>query len=345
MASGNNSLITNRNNITYGGGDEMSLDSPYSISPGWKVDPDGRQDRKPGPVTTRQMTEDEIKKYGIVKGEDEEMGTKIELDENVLMEICRIYGTGKDGATKAAEVMNLTIKQAENQIYLRKIRRKLDAEKTVNQQEAVEEVREAVEEEKKTSEEPLSEETQQEEIMNAQLPDTLETETHSDLSGVLEVNRKLICEIFKVPESLISEMPEYPAELSSQITAKQLPEESQPEKINNAEASDIMEPETYPNLKNIAADLSKQVDEAIKNLPEPTPEPEIETVNHPVHYTAGSIEVIDYLQDKMPPEMFEGFCVGNSLKYLSRYRYKGGLEDLKKAQWYLNRIIKVKEAS
>ena len=47
----------------------MSLDNPYGINPGWKVDPDGRYDRSPGPVTTRQMTEEEREKYNQVKGQ------------------------------------------------------------------------------------------------------------------------------------------------------------------------------------------------------------------------------------------------------------------------------------
>lgn len=81
--------------------------------------------------------------------------------------------------------------------------------------------------------------------------------------------------------------------------------------------------------------LSQAVDEMMEMVPD--------SINHPAHYTAGSIEVIDYLQEKMTPDMFEGFCVGNALKYLSRYRFKGGIEDLKKAEWYLNRIIEVKE--
>jgi hypothetical protein len=42
--------------------------------------------------------------------------------------------------------------------------------------------------------------------------------------------------------------------------------------------------------------------------------------------------------------MFEGFCVGNALKYLSRYRMKGGTEDLKKAKWYLEKIIGIRES-
>lgn len=68
-----------------------------------------------------------------------------------------------------------------------------------------------------------------------------------------------------------------------------------------------------------------------------------DNVNHPAHYTTGEIEVIDYIQDKLTPEQFEGYCVGNILKYVSRYRYKGGLEDLKKGQWYLNRLIQTAE--
>lgn len=65
----------------------------------------------------------------------------------------------------------------------------------------------------------------------------------------------------------------------------------------------------------------------------------MEKVNHPAHYNRGPIETIDYLESCMSPEGFEGFLQGNILKYMSRYQLKGGLEDLRKAQWYLNRLI------
>lgn len=65
----------------------------------------------------------------------------------------------------------------------------------------------------------------------------------------------------------------------------------------------------------------------------------MDNVNHPAHYTSTKIET----QDKLTPEAFEGFCVGNVLKYLTRYRQKNGVEDLKKARWYLDKIIGVKE--
>ncbi|MCI6736713.1 MAG: DUF3310 domain-containing protein [Intestinibacter sp.] len=62
----------------------------------------------------------------------------------------------------------------------------------------------------------------------------------------------------------------------------------------------------------------------------------MDNVNHPAHYTDGNIEVIDYIEDKQL-----GFHLGNVVKYISRAGKKGDtLEDLKKAQWYLNRYIK-----
>src|SRR5437868_4413183 len=62
-------------------------------------------------------------------------------------------------------------------------------------------------------------------------------------------------------------------------------------------------------------------------------------VSHPDHYTAGGIETIDILKAKLTPEQFEGFLLGNILKYLTRARHKNGVEDLKKARWYLERLI------
>ncbi len=65
-----------------------------------------------------------------------------------------------------------------------------------------------------------------------------------------------------------------------------------------------------------------------------------EAVNHPSHYTSGGIETITYLQAKLSPEEFTGFLKGNVLKYVSRAGSKGdALEDYKKAQWYVNRLV------
>lgn len=65
-------------------------------------------------------------------------------------------------------------------------------------------------------------------------------------------------------------------------------------------------------------------------------------VNSPSHYV-GQIECIDYLRDKLTMEEFTGFCMGNVLKYSSRWRKKDGLQDLKKAKVYLEWAIETAE--
>ena len=64
--------------------------------------------------------------------------------------------------------------------------------------------------------------------------------------------------------------------------------------------------------------------------------PKADMVNHPPHYKTGGIEVIDYIESK---EL--GYHLGNVIKYVSRAGLKDGkvMEDLQKAQWYLNRAI------
>ncbi len=64
-----------------------------------------------------------------------------------------------------------------------------------------------------------------------------------------------------------------------------------------------------------------------------------DAVQSPAHYTVGGIETIDYLCAKLSPEEFAGFCRGNVLKYVSRAPHKAGVEDLRKAAWYLERLI------
>lgn len=55
-------------------------------------------------------------------------------------------------------------------------------------------------------------------------------------------------------------------------------------------------------------------------------------VNHPSHYTQQPHECI-WFTEKL------GFCMGNAFKYVWRYGHKNGVEDLKKARWYLSRVI------
>ena len=66
-----------------------------------------------------------------------------------------------------------------------------------------------------------------------------------------------------------------------------------------------------------------------------------DNVNHPNHYNQGGIECIDAIKAATVGKRgIEAVCVGNTIKYLWRYEEKNGLEDAKKAKWYIERLIK-----
>lgn len=67
--------------------------------------------------------------------------------------------------------------------------------------------------------------------------------------------------------------------------------------------------------------------------------PAEDKVNHPAHYTQGGIECIEALKASMSTDEFRGYLKGCQMKYMWRYRLKNGIEDLKKARWYLDRLI------
>ena len=70
-------------------------------------------------------------------------------------------------------------------------------------------------------------------------------------------------------------------------------------------------------------------------------EPDADMVNHPSHYTQGGIECIDALKAATVSKTgIEAVCTANAIKYLWRYEKKNGIEDVKKARWYIDRLIK-----
>ena len=88
---------------------------------------------------------------------------------------------------------------------------------------------------------------------------------------------------------------------------------------------------------NSPVDWCKIVDKEEK----PKNEPDL--VNHPNHYETGKFECIDVMEEALGRDVVKGFCIGNAFKYLYRAKRKNGLEDLKKAQWYLNRVISMED--
>ena len=70
-----------------------------------------------------------------------------------------------------------------------------------------------------------------------------------------------------------------------------------------------------------------------------------DNVNSPDHYNFAGIECIDAIRAATGEEGFSYYLQGNIMKYLWRYKYKNGVEDLRKAQWYLNVLIEDQDAS
>lgn len=66
-------------------------------------------------------------------------------------------------------------------------------------------------------------------------------------------------------------------------------------------------------------------------------------VNHPSHYETGKFECIEVMEEALGRDVVKGFCIGNAFKYLYRAKRKNGLEDMKKARWYLDKIISMEE--
>ena len=66
-----------------------------------------------------------------------------------------------------------------------------------------------------------------------------------------------------------------------------------------------------------------------------------DNVNHPPHYKKGSVECIDAIKSALTKEEFKGYLKAAAIKYIWRDAHKGSnIQDLQKAVWYLNKLIK-----
>ena len=65
-----------------------------------------------------------------------------------------------------------------------------------------------------------------------------------------------------------------------------------------------------------------------------------DTVNRPAHYTAGKVECIDAIEAAtVGLEGIEAVCTANIIKYIWRWKRKNGAQDIRKAKWYLERLL------
>lgn len=66
-------------------------------------------------------------------------------------------------------------------------------------------------------------------------------------------------------------------------------------------------------------------------------------VSHPPHYETGKFECIDIMIETQGVQATKDFCVCNAMKYIYRHKRKNGMEDIKKAIWYLNKYVELEE--
>lgn len=69
----------------------------------------------------------------------------------------------------------------------------------------------------------------------------------------------------------------------------------------------------------------------------------LDVVNHPSHYETGSFECIEVMEETQGKEAVMNFCLCNAFKYLYRHKRKNGIEDIKKAKWYIDKYIELSE--
>lgn len=68
------------------------------------------------------------------------------------------------------------------------------------------------------------------------------------------------------------------------------------------------------------------------------------TIN-PSHYRTGKYECIDVMLEALGENAVKGFCLCNAFKYIYRCGNKNGFEDIKKAQWYINKLVELEESN
>lgn len=69
----------------------------------------------------------------------------------------------------------------------------------------------------------------------------------------------------------------------------------------------------------------------------------MDMVNHPGHYATDKFECIDVMVETQGVFAVKAFCLCNAFKYLYRHNKKNGIEDIKKAIWYLEKFVELEE--
>ena len=87
----------------------------------------------------------------------------------------------------------------------------------------------------------------------------------------------------------------------------------------------------------------EKIAQCVPGTDEPVPVTKPDNVNHPVHYETGKFECIDVMVETQGKEAVKAYCLCAAFKYLYRHNRKNGLEDIKKARWYLDKYVELEE--
>ena len=143
------------------------------------------------------------------------------------------------------------------------------------------------------------------------------------------------CYWFLVNEGLISK-PEQPEINFAKVERNDEDERMTYEEVLNRLKSWVKEHDDYLTCKAMKDAIEIAI-EAIEK------QPITDAVQHPSHYTQGGIECIEAIRASMTADGFCDYCKGNIIKYIWRWRDKGGVEDLRKASVYLDWLINAAE--
>ena len=108
---------------------------------------------------------------------------------------------------------------------------------------------------------------------------------------------------------------------------------TEPHKAFKFDCTNAIKKEQDNVTKNISEE-DKKVFNEIYNA-----KPKVDSKTNPLHYKTTNVETIDNIYNILGESAFYGYCIGNVIKYVSRYNTKNGVEDLEKARWYLSETI------
>lgn len=125
----------------------------------------------------------------------------------------------------------------------------------------------------------------------------------------------------------------FPIQVFNALLSQQVDEGAALERLHSPERCE----KTVKGLRNSPVTCEKTVREA-------NSQSRHDMVNHPAHYCQGGIECIDAIQSAVTGlSGMQAVCAGNVIKYTWRYQFKNGAEDLRKARFYLDRLIRIVE--